>query len=69
MFLALVRPEDRPNTVHRVSEVLGAGTVVMIICGACIDAMGYALILMTPLVFMGDGLAEPIGVGSVVFLS
>jgi dolichol kinase len=64
MFAASDRPEDRPNTLRWFWIQVVTGQVAASIGASLLLGFGYddVILLIAPLAFFGDGLAEPVGV-------
>lgn len=64
MFAALDRPEDRPNTLRWFWIQVFIGGVAASIGAGLLQGFGHddVILLIHPLAFFGDGLAEPVGV-------
>ncbi len=64
MFLSFDRPEDRPNTLLWLTTQITVGYLILIPMTIYFFAVGYAELILIPLLVngIGDGIAEPVGV-------
>lgn len=63
-FSAVDRPEDQPHTIYWLSTQVIATFAVTILVGFWLNAVNRRFLMIIPILvtFIGDGLAEPIGV-------
>ncbi len=64
MFLSFDRPEDRPYTLLWLTTQITVGYLILIPMTIYFFAVGYAELILIPLLVngIGDGIAEPVGV-------